>query len=120
MIPNIPDNRVYCKNCVRWYANQANYKEDINQCDIPSCGIELLENNSDEKHLYYIAIGKIDLIGIKFIEKYLDHIHFLQNRTEIFGKPSQLNQDNNCYFYLPKIVKSPEPTFWQKIINLFK
>jgi hypothetical protein len=104
------DNRKYCTNCVRWYKSI-----EANQCEIPSCGIQFLEER-DEIKKFYIATGKIDVMGIDFIQKYLEYIHFLDKikRNEIYGRPSQLNQDNTCYFYKPYI------TLWQKIKNLFK
>lgn len=35
--------KVYCKDCERWYG------KDIDQCEIPSCGIEFTQHIYNEE-----------------------------------------------------------------------
>lgn len=88
-------NNKYCKNCLRWY------RDYTDQCNIPDCGISY-----KEKIDFNIAIGNInkyyDSDGLKFIEKNLKPPYTLCGSLthKIYGKPSLLNKNNDCYFYL--------------------
>lgn len=116
-------SKVYCKNCKRWYGN------GIDQCEIPSCGIQYTRHGckSDEeyeaKKAYCKAVGlehKIDEKGIEFIVSHLKIIHFTNSKQDmLYGHPSQLNRDNDCYFYLPK-TKNGRTSFWGQLKEICK
>jgi len=103
-------HKVYCKNCQRWYGNS------IDQCEIPSCGIQYTrygcksDDEYEAKKAYCKAVGydhKIDEKGIEFIVSHLKIIHFANSKQDmLYGHPSQLNRNNDCYFYLPKTAKN--------------
>jgi hypothetical protein len=103
------DKKVYCKNCVRFYIT------GVNQCEIPSCGMEKF-NDDTELINFLIATGEINLDGVNFINNHLlPYIHYSdKNKTLIFGKPSKLNNKNDCYFY--KDFKS-EKNIFKRIWN---
>lgn len=90
-------DKVYCKNCVRWYGF-------TDQCEIPSCGIS---NDSE----FAKATGKevdADIEGQNFIKNHLRFIHFCDSKhKKIYGHPTELNKYNDCYFYktVPKFLR---------------
>lgn len=108
-------DKVYCKDCLRWYHTEAN------QCEIPTCGLtdnsEFVNNNSN-----IFGKKRIDEKGQEFIKNHLSFISFTFDRLEyhstyigylinrhkkIHGKPTELNKYNDCYFYktLPRFLK---------------
>jgi hypothetical protein len=101
------NNKKYCKNCTLWYCTYAN------QCNIPSSGLELL-NNDESSNNFNIAIGKVDSIGVQFIKSHLKYIDYVnENKTLIYGHPSELNKNNDCYFY------SKPLSLWQVFKKIF-
>jgi len=89
--------RIHCINCKRWYITTG---ED--QCDIPDCGIFEDEVN------FLNAIGlksRKDINGINFIKNHMDEIYQSDQLGIIYGKPSELNINNDCYFYLSPLSK---------------
>lgn len=91
---------VYCKNCIRWYSTKAD------QCEIPSCDY-FSKNKGNEA--FYQAVGidnKRNLFekeGLEFIKSHMRFIH--GNERKIYGKPSELNKNNDCYFYKTLSIK---------------
>lgn len=101
-------DKVYCEDCARWYGT-------TDQCEIPSSGIQLFLKDgieSDEAFqcfLNYINATRRDMVevdetAIKFIRSHMPSIHYCNPylRDWIYGKPSRLNKNNDCYFFLPK------------------
>ncbi len=105
--------KVYCKNCVRWYSTGAD------QCEIPSCGIT--SNDRENTSEFRKATGKqkyIDKSGQSFIKSHLKRISFCNsNYSMIYGHPTKLNANNDCYFYktLPKCLRWLTP-----IVRMFQ
>lgn len=88
--------KVYCKNCLRWYSAGTDH------CGIPDCGVF-------EKEDFNKAVGKkesFDIEGYKFIKSHMPRIYGYAGK-ELFGHPSQLNKNNDCYFYkaLPECLR---------------
>lgn len=86
---------VHCRNCIRWYFTGAD------QCEVPNCGIfadEGLEQKTGTKE-------KRDQDGINFLKEHLEYINGIGNK--VFGHPTQLNKNLDCYFYkpLPKVLR---------------
>lgn len=102
----------YCKNCIRWYHTR------VNQCNIPNCGIFNQEIENKDMSVLEKVTGskeklikdKIDIEGQNFIKSHLGLKKIcirLFNSKEIYGIPTELNKNNDCYFYksLPKYLK---------------
>jgi hypothetical protein len=102
--------KVYCINCLRFNKNSC-----YNLCEIPDCGLPF-DNRYEYTHLdkdfqfdkakgVFINHNQIfDKKGQKFIKKRLSKIRTSSiNEGTIIGHPSNLNYDNNCYFYKSKI-----------------
>lgn len=98
---------VYCKDCVRWYCTGAD------QCEVPDCGFE--ETSEDFRR----AVGPIgssgyDQEGLEFLKTHLERI-LKSSSGQVFGHPSQLNKNNDCYFHKPL----PTPFSWATAIARF-
>ncbi len=96
-------NKVYCSNCIRWYFT------GVDQCEIPSCGIPIGDRFNTNKAFGKAVgkkVGKVDKVGQKFIKSHIKYIHSYTDK-KIYGSPSQLNINNDCYFYktLPKYLR---------------
>ena len=101
--------KVYCKDCVRWYSTGAD------QCEIPSCGIPTKNRFSLNKEFNKAVgerTGKVDKAGQEFIKSHIERIYSCDDKKMIYGSPSQLNVNNDCYFYkaLPKCLRWLTPT----------
>lgn len=106
--------KVYCTNCKRasFYINDKYDAVDL--CEIPDCGlpfhnrfeykIQKEDINFDTARGIFTNYTKIvDKEGQKFIKRYLSRIKTssIENGT-IEGIPSELNKNNDCYFYHQK------------------
>lgn len=108
----------YCKNCLRWSYG------GINNCTIPNPGFTqncVLEDGkfkvdepSSEEKAFKKAKGEktktpyINLKKMQFILRHMDYVGLgRHDKSYIYGKPSQLNKDNDCIFYkaLPKCLQ---------------
>lgn len=95
--------KVYCRDCIRWYGTK------VDQCDIPSCGIPMEDRfsiNKDFDKAVNVEAGPVDKEGQEFIKNHIERIHSCTNK-KIYGSPSELNTNNDCYFYkaLPKCLR---------------
>jgi len=110
-------NNIQCKNCLRWYVTGAD------QCEVPACGIDYCETDTKLLSDYKMRkatgkqksakISKKDDIGAIFIKSHLKYIFFANNTNKlIYASPSELNINNDCYFY------KPLPTFlrWLTVV----
>jgi len=104
--------KIFCKNCTRFYMTEAD------QCEIPDCGMRKLENfdnntiRTNNPKQYSIAVGRYDQNGIDFLEGKIKFYSYTTSikKDNIFGHPSDLNKNNDCYFYkerrLLEVLKS--------------
>lgn len=103
--------KVYCKNCKRFNIFSDSF---LNLCKIPDCGLPFynryeytdLDSNFNfdkAKGIFSTYNCTIDKKGQKFIKKHLSKIetNSIEDGT-IVGHPSELNYNNNCYFYKRK------------------
>jgi len=103
--------KVYCKSCKR---ADSYLNSNLDLCEIPDCGLPfynrfeytVLNNdfNFDKAKGSFTDYTKIiDKEGQKFIKKRLSKIKTNSiNKGTINGYPSELNYDNDCYFYQQK------------------
>jgi hypothetical protein len=114
--------KVLCKDCKRWYETK------VDQCDIPTCGIELIYNTKefpnhdvinlrDQKNIninFLVAKGEVDFDKIQFIRGHLDFLHLNNHKGNltIYGHPSKLNLCNDCPFFIDKNPPK-KMTFWE-------
>ena len=96
---------VYCKNCARLYDNFTD------QCNIPACGLDHAVNNLEKRSKFAEAAGLpvvppnlsvVDEEGAAFLTTHLKHIIFSRDTTEVFGYPTELNVNHDCYFFKPQ------------------
>lgn len=102
------DNKVYCEDCARWY-----HTTRADQCEVPASGFQLIYPKSSEsqedfnRFLNYMrAIRREDVAvderAIEFIRNHLSFIHYRDaERTVLYAYPSELNLNNDCYFFKP-------------------
>lgn len=95
--------KVFCKDCRRWYDST-----QPNQCEIPSCGIfqrDRLEEKIVLEKVTGVKDNTFDIEGIEFIEKHSTEEPVITSNTNftnlIYAKPTELNRNNECYFYSP-------------------
>lgn len=91
-------DKVYCKNCFRWYITGAD------QCDIPF----VPEKNTEYLKATGIGESLITKEQEDFARKHLNYIFYIRGSSrKIFGSPSELNSTNECPFYIgfPKILR---------------
>ncbi len=100
----------FCKNCVRIYGYERQ-EQYVDQCEIPSCGLRPEGITDDSKFLitnFDIAVfGKPRYEelnycqeGIDFLKSHLKHIIFCNGKENmIYGHPSSLNINHDCFFY---------------------
>ncbi len=102
--------KVLCMNCVRVYGYER--KQYVDQCEIPACGLRKDGIPDNSEYLitnFDIAVTgsprfqelNYDPHGIDFIKKHLNHICF-DGDYKIYGHPSQLNINHDCYFFKPE------------------
>jgi len=112
-------DKKYCTNCVRWYGQHKSL-ELIDQCDIPASGYQY-KDEPREKQNFLAAKGELDWYAYYFINtklKYVFYTEDINGNKMIYGHPSQLNWNNDCYFYLEKEkkeVKKEDKTNWSFI-----
>ena len=109
------NTKVYCKDCSRFYITGAN------QCEIPDGGLHLINNETPEDELFFlVAKGDLDMDQIRFINKKLKHIHrTVSEPNKIFGKPSELNVENDCIFYKGEDKDKDKVDLKVKFLNSF-
>lgn len=103
--------KVYCKNCKRFNIYSDSF---FDLCEIPDCGLSFYNRYeyTDLNHNFYFDQAKgnfllhtriIDKDGQKFIKKHLSKVMTMSIDTgTIVGHPSELNCNNDCYFYQQK------------------
>lgn len=106
----------YCKDCLRYYCTNAN------QCNIPNAGFlkcgdiknnevidDIMYDDINKKHKAYgLEIKNIDKEKMEFVSSHMSNIFFENAKgSKIYGKPSELNINNDCVFYkaLPKHLR---------------
>lgn len=106
-------DKKYCKNCLRYYCT------DADQCNIPNFAFKqsgriengklidtsIFDDYYDKKrkatgeNIRDIAIKKYDKEKENFILQRQSYIFLDRKGKNIYGKPSELNINNDCLFY---------------------
>ena len=85
-----------CKTCIRWYG------PSFDQCEVPCCGITDLKRDAFDRALGKKRPVTPDPEGEKFLRSRSKYVfHSSARASLVYGHPSELNLNHDCYFHLP-------------------
>lgn len=94
--------KILCRDCARWYS-----ATKADQCVVPSCDVPsntFLQSNSQyQQAVHGRLVGPdIDTQGAAFLKSKMRFINYCGDNM-VYGHPSELNVNNDCYFFKPKL-----------------